>query len=257
MPAKPRVVGVIQARMSSTRLPGKVLKDIMGRPMLSYELERLAAVPEIDELIVAATANREDDPIAALCEKMGVKTYRGSESDVLSRYHEAASAARADVIVRFTADCPVIDPSFSSSVIKKFLALYPGLDYLGMDYDAVPRGMDTEVFTFEALETAHKEGFSKNDREHVTWYLHATNPGRFRTARFPARKGLGAYRLTVDTEEDMALIRGIMERLYAGNPLFSLRDIIALLDSEPGLRSVNEGVRQKEYISREDIQSPA
>jgi spore coat polysaccharide biosynthesis protein SpsF len=237
--------------MSSSRLPGKVLREIMGRPMLSYELERIEAIPEIDELIVATTTNRIDDPIAALCEKLGVKTYRGSESDVLSRYHEAAEAARADVVARFTADCPVIDPSFASSVIKKFLGQYPGLDYLGMDYDAVPRGMDTEVFTFEALDAAHREGFSKEDREHVTWHIHTTNPGRFRTARFPAGERLGDYRLTVDTEEDFVLIREIMERLYAGNPLFSLRDIIALLDSEPGLRSINAGVRQKEYVRRE------
>jgi spore coat polysaccharide biosynthesis protein SpsF len=244
--SKPRVVGIIQARMSSSRLPGKVLMEIMGRPMLSYELERLAAIPEIDELIVATTINRGDDPIAALCEKMGVKTYRGSESDVLSRYYEAAEAARTDVVARFTADCPIIDPLFSSSVIKEFLGRYPRLDYLGMDYDAAPRGMDTEVFTFGALEAAHKAGSSKEDREHVTWYLH-TNPGKFRTARFPAGEGLGAYRLTVDTKEDFALIRVIMERLYPSNPLFPLRDIIALLDSELGLRSINEGVRQKEY----------
>jgi len=241
----PRVAGIIQARMTSARLPGKVLREVLGKPLIEYELERLRAVQEIGELIVATTVNGSDDAVVALYERLGVKAYRGSESDVLSRFHEAASLAGADVVVRFTADCPLIDPSFASSVIADFLN-DGALDYMGTDYESVPRGMDTEVFTFQALGRAYKEGLSKPDREHVTWYIHK-NPDKFRVSRRGLPEKLGAYRLTVDTPEDFSLIEEIITSLYPADKNFTLGDIISLLDSNPELRAINGDIKQKKY----------
>ena len=241
-PAK--VIAIVQARMTSTRLPGKVLMPVMGRPLLRYELERLRRISCIDEIIVATTTNIDDDPVIEFCERMGVKTCRGSEHDVLSRYYEAVSLFGADVVVRFTADCPLIDPVLASSVIESFLSR-DELDYIGIDYDRIPHGMDTEVFTVSALSRAYNEGRDKPDREHVTWYLH-TNPDKFNVARYSIADDWGIYRLTVDTPEDFELIKILLERLYPDNPDFTLRDIVSLLEREPSLVSINRCIKQKQ-----------
>ena len=151
---RPLIVGIVQARMTSSRLPGKVLKRVLDKPLLEYELERLSRVREMDGLVVATTVNREDDPVVALYNSLGVRSYRGSEDDVLSCYYEAAKGYGAKVVVRFTADCPLIDPNFVSSLIREFLARREELDYLGTDYSRMPRGTDAEVFSFSALERA-------------------------------------------------------------------------------------------------------
>jgi spore coat polysaccharide biosynthesis protein SpsF len=239
-----RTVGIVQARMTSTRLPGKVLLEALGRPLLRYELERLKKITSLDELIVATTTNAEDDPVADLCERMGVPAYRGSERDVLSRYHEAAIKFKADAVVRFTADCPLIDPSVSDRVIRHYLDNSESVDYCCVDISTYPRGTDTEVCSLKTLSEAHTEGTSAPDREHVTYFIH-TRPERYRKWKLASGRDWGKYRLTVDTPEDFALIREIIERLYPANENFSIIDVISLLENNPELSRINGGVRQK------------
>jgi spore coat polysaccharide biosynthesis protein SpsF len=231
--------------MTSTRLPGKILREVLDKPLLQYELERLKEIPSLDELVVATTVNADDNPVAALCDRLGVPTHRGSEHDVLSRYYEAAVKFRADAVVRFTADCPLIDPDLSDTVIRHYLDNAEDLDYCGTDVSTYPRGVDTEVFSFSALEEAHREGCTPPDREHVTYFIHQ-RPQRYRIWRERSGRGWGKYRLTVDTPEDFALIREVIGRLYPINDKFRLEDVIALLEDHPNLAELNEMIRQKE-----------
>jgi spore coat polysaccharide biosynthesis protein SpsF len=238
-----RTVGIIQARMTSSRLPGKILMEVMGRPLLAYELERLQRTPEMDEIIVATTVNREDDPVAALCGSLGIKCFRGSEEDVLSRYYEAATLYEADIVVRFTADCPLIDPGLASEVISLYLNSGE-FDFVGIDYTRMPRGMDVEIFSYNTLKDAHERGRSAPDREHVTWYIYNSGD-RFKVHRHGWAENWSGYRLTVDTAADFSLIEAILKELSPANPSFSLRDVIDLLEKRPDLSRLNEGVVHK------------
>lgn len=233
--------------MTSTRLPGKVLKKVLGKSLIEYELERLQSVSLLDELIVATTKNESDDPIVDLCEKLGVETYRGPEHDVLLRFYEAAKCFGADIVIRFTADCPLLDPGIVADIIRTYLDNCNRLDYLGVDHTSIPRGMEAEAFSFEALERANAEGAGDLDREHVTWFMHQ-NPDRFSISKYALPQKLGTYRFTVDTEEDFSLVSKILEELYENNPYFSLQDTIALLDQKPEIRMINAGIQQKKYI---------
>jgi len=149
-----KVTAIIQARMTSTRLPGKVLKKVLNKSLLEYQLERVARSELIDEIIVATTLNESDDPIVGLCKQLGVSIFRGSEGDVLSRYYEAARQYNSDVVVRLTSDCPLIDPKIIDRVIQMYLT--KKFDYVSnTQLKTFPRGMDTEVFSFEILQTAY------------------------------------------------------------------------------------------------------
>jgi spore coat polysaccharide biosynthesis protein SpsF len=240
-----KTVGIVQARMTSTRLPGKILKKVMDKPLLMYQLERLNKIGGLDELVVATTVNREDDPVAALCGDMAIPVYRGSELDVLSRYYEAATARGAETVARFTADCPVIDSNLSDKVIRHYLDNADKLDYCCNDISTFPRGTDTEVFSYKALREAHSEGSARQDREHVTYFIHR-RPERYRIHRVASGRDWGKYRLTVDTPEDFELIKEVIERLYPQNNDFSIEDIMALFESDPSLPRINEAIRQKE-----------
>jgi spore coat polysaccharide biosynthesis protein SpsF len=232
--------------MTSTRLPGKILMKALDKPLLQYELERLKRVPSLDELVVATTKNSDDDPVIALCGQIGVASYRGSEFDVLSRYHEAAAIHKAEAVVRFTADCPLIDPNLSERVIRRFLDSGGKLDYCSLNIgDAYPRGMDTEIFSTAALIQSFNEGTMEPDREHVTYFIRR-HPERYRMSRVRGDKNWSAYRLTVDTPQDFALVSGIIETLYPQNPYFTIKDIITLLETEPELAQINAEVKQKE-----------
>ena len=242
-----KTVGIIQARMTSTRLPGKVLKTVLGKPLLAYEVERLRRVALLDELVVATTTNETDDPVCAFCEDAGVPVYRGSEDDVLRRFYEAAGRFGADTVVRFTADCPLIDPALVSDILRTYLADGARFDYVGVDYESIPRGMDAEVFSYRALERAEREGTGASDREHVTWYLHR-NPDRFSVHRYSIQNDWSKYRFTVDTQEDFDLIEKIIENLYAENALCSLADMVHFLESNPQIRQINAEVSQKKYV---------
>ncbi len=234
-----RTVAVVQARMGSTRLPGKVLADLDGRPLLALVLERAAAAPGLDAVAVATPDLARDDAIADFCAREDVACVRGSETDVLDRYHRAAAALDAAVVVRITADCPLIDPE----VIGRLLDLRSRdeLDYAGNATGALPPGrnrfpdgLDCEAFTAAALDRAWREATDPADREHVTPFM-GRNAG-LRRGVLEAERDYGNERWTVDHPSDLELVRVVVERLgrRAG-----YREILSLLEREPQLRAIN------------------
>ncbi|MDD2621248.1 MAG: glycosyltransferase family protein, partial [Syntrophomonadaceae bacterium] len=167
-----QTVIIVQARMNSSRLPGKILKRVLDKTLLEYQLERLQRVKSADNLVVATTVNNSDDPVVELCKQLGVSYYRGSEEDVLSRYYYAAREYNAEALVRITADCPLIDPQVVDRVIAYYLRHMDSCDYVSnVSQRTYPRGMDTEVFTFSMLEEAHINALEISEQEHVTPYI--------------------------------------------------------------------------------------
>lgn len=228
--------------MASTRLPGKVLKKVVGKPLLELEIERLQRVKLKDEIIVATTSNPQDDPIVALCEKLKVLTFRGSENDVLSRYYEAAREFKSDIIVRVTADCPLIDPDITNQIIQKYLE--SSKEYVSNTLiRTFPRGLDTEVFSFQCLEKVFNESKMPSEREHVTPYIY-NNRDLFQCAGVESTVDCSRYRWTVDTPEDLELIKIIFEALYVKNPLFSTNDVCLMFDKHPEWLQVNKHIKQ-------------
>ncbi|NLX01599.1 MAG: NTP transferase domain-containing protein, partial [Syntrophomonadaceae bacterium] len=167
-----KTVIIDQARMTSTRLPGKVMKEVLGKPLLEYQIERLKRTNEADELVIATTTNNTDQPIVEICKRLGVAYYRGSEEDVLSRYYEAATKFGADVVVRVTSDCPLIDPTVVDKVIKHYKDNWDKYDYVSNTLTRTyPRGMDTEVFSYKVLQEVYYNAQEQPEREHVTPYI--------------------------------------------------------------------------------------
>lgn len=233
------IVCIIQARMGSTRLPRKVLKLILGRPMLALMIERVSMAKKINETIIATTTNPSDEVIVDFCQKSKIKCVRGSESDVLDRYYQTAKSAAADIVVRLTADCPLIDPAVVDKIIEAFLKHYPDIDFAGnVQKPTYPDGMDTEVFTFQALERAWKETSNPLEREHVTPYFYET-PGRFHTINIEAEQDYSPIRLTVDHPEDFDLVTKTFEALYRPEKAFGFKDVIAYLEQNPELAKQN------------------
>jgi spore coat polysaccharide biosynthesis protein SpsF len=240
-----RVVAIIQARMNSSRLPGKVLQPVLGKPLLEYEIERLQRITNIDELVVATTVDPRDNLIVELCERLKIPYFRGSENDVLERYYGAATKYNADVLVRVTADCPLIDPRVCEETIRFFLDNYPKYDYVSNVIDRTfPRGFDTEVFSFQALCEAHHEALSIADREHVTVFLYR-QPERYHIGSFINREDQSQHRWTVDTPEDLELITKIIQGLYPIKFDFGLADILNLLNNHPEWKLINAHIEQK------------
>jgi spore coat polysaccharide biosynthesis protein SpsF len=236
---------IIQARMGSTRLPGKVLKPVLDKPLLEYQIERLRRVKNADAVVLATSTLGGDDPLAAFARRLEVPCYRGSESDVLSRYYHCAKEIGADVVVRSTADCPLIDPGLMEKLIAGFLAdgrfQYGSNATIDRTY---PRGLDSEIFTFRALEEAFREAKTPFEREHVTPFITAHRD------RFPAlsqsnQENLGHLRWTVDTPEDFELIKRILEALYPTNPSFTWKDVLVLLKAHPDWPLLNAHIEQK------------
>jgi spore coat polysaccharide biosynthesis protein SpsF len=226
--------------MGSTRLPGKSLAPIGGRPMLAMVLERLGAARALDEVVVATSVLPRDDAVAEVAEACGVRAVRGSEDDVLDRYRMAAEAADAAVVVRVTADCPLVDPA----LVDRLLALLgaEGLDYAALatggpttrqDARRWPHGLDAEAITRAALQAAWVEATEPYDREHVTTFVKA-RPERFASAWLEAGEDLGDERWTVDHPEDLAFVRRVVERLDGLG--FGYADVLAVLAREPDLR---------------------
>jgi spore coat polysaccharide biosynthesis protein SpsF len=235
-----KVVATIEARMTSTRLRGKVLKTAVGRSMLELMIERVQRIEYIDEIVVATTVNAVDQPIVDLAAKLEVGCFRGSEEDVLGRVLGAARSVDADVIVELTGDCPLIDPAIATQVIEFYLL--HDFDYVSNDhfpvgdeleYPTYPPGIDTQIFSVGALAIADAETTSSFDREHVSPYLFTQS--QFNTAMIPAPPNLRRpeLSLTLDVESDYFRIRTVYETLYPTNPEFTLSDVISIIDENP------------------------
>lgn len=240
-----RIVATIEARMRSSRLPGKVLKSILGRPMLELMIERLQRSSRLDAISIATTADESCDVIETLANKLHVGCYRGSEDDVLDRVLQTAKHAKADLIVELTGDCPLLDPTIVDCVIDAFLA--NNVDYCSNALvEPYPRGMDVQVFPVSVLERVAGLTNQPEDREHVSLYIYE-HPDIFRLLNVESKipDGLGDVRLTVDTKEDFELVRLIYEELYPVKPAFGLQDILHLLSQRSDLRAINRHVRQK------------
>jgi spore coat polysaccharide biosynthesis protein SpsF len=242
-----KVVAIVQARMGSTRLPGKVLREIEGRPMIAHVLERVGRIDGVDEVCVATSESPLDDPLAAWVEQSGGSgVFRGSEHDVLGRFAGAARSAQADAVVRVTADCPLLCPSVSQRVVRELLAHAARCDYASNTLSRTyPRGLDTEVFSANALLEADRLATDAWDREHVTPYLYR-QPGRFAVREVKDSSDNSHHRWTVDTEEDLELVRRIYGALWrTGEPPFEYAAILACVAAHPEWTEINQHVQQK------------
>ena len=239
-----KVVAIIQARMGSTRLPGKVLMDLAGEPMLVRVVNRVRRAATLNEVVVAATTQPADEAIARLCDERKWPCFRGSEDDVLDRYYRAALERKASVVVRVTSDCPLIEPTIVDLVVHEFMRRQPEIAYASnvVPSRTFPRGLDTEVMQFAALERAWKEDNNLAWREHVTPYLSEVE-GRFSLHCVTNDEDYSSQRWTVDTPEDFELVRLIYE--HFGHDRFSWREVLALLERHPEWLAINRHIVQK------------
>ena len=245
----PRVVGIIQARMSSNRLPGKVLLDIGGDPMIMRVYTRARRAKRLDEVIIATSVDVEDVPIVRLCEEMGIPYSRGNALDVLDRFKSAAREYGAEIVVRLTADCPLIDPDLIDQTVDAFLVSDPPADFATnrLPWDRTfPVGLDTEVCARSTLEIAWREADEPHQREHVMPFFYE-NPERFHLLHVRNDKDYGQLRWTVDTAEDLAFIREVYTR-FDGRDDFTWREVLALLEKEPELAEINAHVQHKSHL---------
>jgi spore coat polysaccharide biosynthesis protein SpsF len=280
---KPRVIAIIQGRMSSSRLPGKILTDIAGQPMLQRVFTRASRAQTLDGVIFATTIDASDDPVAEYCDFSGIPFTRGSLYDVLDRYYQAASRAKADVVVRITADCPVMDPALIDEAVNAIWGRFEGMpspldtlnrpllpDELLFAADFVcnrlpppwhrtyPIGLDVEVCTFAALKKAWDEAKEPQHREHAMPYLYegvelntvnrrlqmGTSPRGFKVALLHHTTDFGDYRWTVDTPEDLEFMRQVYNR-FDGRDDFTWQEVLDLVHDHPELAKINAGVQHK------------
>lgn len=239
-----RIVAIIQARMGSSRLPRKVLMDIEGQTMLARTVTRARRATLLSAVVIATTDRPEDDPVVEEARKLDVLWFRGSEEDVLDRYYQAAMQFDAQVVVRITSDCPLIDPGVVDRVVGAFLTAAPSVDYASNTLERTfPRGLDTEAFRLAALERAWREGTQPYHREHVTPYLYE-HPEQFRLLNVSSGMNCGDLRWTVDAQEDLELVRAVYHEL-GPEGRFDWQDVLRLLRSRPELAAVNRRIVQK------------
>ena len=242
---KVKKVAIIEARMSSTRLPGKVLLPILGRPVLALLVERLRHAKLLDDVVVATTINSSDDPIEELTRNLGIGCFRGSEEDVLERVLQAADKFKADVIIEITADCPLIESTKIDDMLSSFTAM--SVDFMANRIDgSYPDGLGIRIFKRELLEKIDHLTKDPADREHVTLYVWE-HPALFTICNFNNKldRKYWDLRLTMDTSEDFLLISKLFEELYHHNRNFDLSDIICLLEQNPDLLKINKHIIEK------------
>lgn len=240
------VIAIVQARSSSSRLPGKVLKEIQGKAMILHELDRLSASRKIDKIILATSDDPSDDALARTVQSGGYSVYRGSLNDVLARYYHCAEQYAPAHVVRITGDCPVIDGRVVDETIRCHMD--EGNDYTRTS-DRFPDGLDTEVMTFAALERAYREARMPSEREHVTLYFR-NHPEHFCIGSVDCAVDYGNLRWTVDEPRDFAFIKAVYEKLYPVNHDFTMQDILALLNEKPELREINQGISRNEGLQK-------
>lgn len=246
MEKEQKVVAIIQARMGSSRLPGKVLKDIVGKPMLAWVIERVKLAKEIDEIVVATTTDQTDNAIVDYCYATGIHFFRGDVFDVLDRFYQAAQFFKADIIVRLTADCPLLDPGLIDAVVAELQT--KELDFATNRLPppwkrTFPMGLDVEVCQFSALERAWKEASNSFEREHVMPYLYDVE-GRFKISVLHADGEYGGQRWTVDTPEDLTVVRRVYE-YFKDKKTFGWKDVLEYFLRHPELAKINGAVPQK------------
>ncbi|MGE3986823.1 cytidylyltransferase domain-containing protein [Pseudorhodoplanes sp.] len=235
-------VAIVQTRMTSSRLPGKVMKPLAGAPLIRRMIERVLRIGGLDRVVVALAEGMANDPVIAALDGMDVTIVRGSEADVLSRYADAARATGATTVMRVTSDCPLLDPEVSAMVLTAYTdARQSGIRYARTSPEfGYPHGFDTEVFDADALYEAEANATERFDREHVTPYIR-TRPDRFPAVTIDTKPDRRNWRLTVDTEQDYQLASAIYDALYPRNPDFTYADIVSLFESRPELRAAAEG----------------
>lgn len=266
MSEHPYTVAIIQARMSSSRLPGKVLLDIAGKPMLASVVHRTQRASLVHQVVVATTSDESDNLIVEFCSLNAIPFYRGSMHDVLDRYYQAARQFHAQVVVRITADCPLIDPQLIDEIVYKFLQ---GIEITGsFGDDEIPRltrsaydfaanrlpppwgrtypiGLDIEVCSMHALEIAWREASEKHQREHVMPFFYE-HPERFRILHLDYHTDYGNLRWTVDTPEDLEMIQRIFAYFSPREP-GSWLEVLELFQQHPDLASINQQIKPKDY----------
>jgi spore coat polysaccharide biosynthesis protein SpsF (cytidylyltransferase family) len=243
-----KTLAILQARISSTRLPGKVLLPILGEPMLFRQIERVNRCARFDKLIVATSSDLTDDPLAFECTNHQVECFRWSLDDVLDRFVQAAKRYQPETVVRLTGDCPLADPELIDKVIEYF---WEGdFDYVSnCDPPTFPDGLDVEVIKFSCLETAHREAVLPSHREHVTPFIRS-HPERFRLGNYACDTNRSQLRWTVDESEDLEFVRSIYEMLYPAKPDFRTDDILNALEKHRNLQTINSKFERNEGVKK-------
>ena len=247
MELNPKIVAIVQARMGSTRLPGKILKSIHGKPMLWHIVNRLGNVREIDEVVIATSDIPADDPVHKMAENYDIVCFRGSETDVLKRFHDAAKIAKAEYIIRITGDCPLVDPPTISSLIKLYFS--EKYDFFGMacgagvpnkkNINRFPDGLDAEIFSFKILYEANNEANTNLQRAHVTPVIWQHKNRFISGSLYPENFDYSQHRWTVDNEEDFHFIKWVYDMLYSQKNDFNMNDILGLMNKHPDARKKN------------------
>ena len=234
---------IVQARLSSSRLPGKVLKSIAGQPMLALQLERIKRIRGVDKIIVATSDREEDQAIAALCEELGIDCYQGSLDDVLDRFYQCAKQFQLSHVIRLTGDCPILDPEIVSRLIDYYRE--GQFDYCN-NFEACtyPDGLDCEIFSFAVLEQAWQQAQKPSEREHVTPFIR--HHDGYKKGEIKSDQDISHLRWTVDNPEDFELITQIYQQLYPDNPLFVTADVLKLIKQQPHLATINTHIVRNE-----------
>lgn len=253
------VYAIIQARMGSSRLPGKIFMNFCGKPDIYHVYTRLRQSKKVEKIIVATTNDEKDDKVEIFCKENGISYFRGSESDVLDRFYKCSKyfgIKKTDIIVRITADCPLLD----FELVDKLLVFFEKKDFdyvSNVEIPTYPDGLDIEVFKFESLEKAWIEAKKSSEREHVTPYIRE-NKNVFRIGSYENKNDLSGYRWTLDEIEDYELINKIYEHLYRENEFFLTSDILKLLEENPDFKKINDKyIRNEGYVKslKNDIQN--
>ena len=242
------ITAIIQARVGSTRLPGKVLANIMGKPLLVHVIERVKRTQLVEEIVLATTTNKADEVILRIASENNVHGFAGSEADVLDRYYQAAKKYHANVIVRVTGDDPLTDPQVIDTVIRYYLDEMEHVDYVSNNLKATyPEGLDVEVFSFNALENAWKNAKLPSEREHVTPYIR-NHPEIFRLGNIECEEDLSHLRWTVDNKKDLLFVEKVYQKLYTSTKedVFLMQDVLLLLKENPELMEINKGIARRE-----------
>ena len=238
-----RINAIIQARCGYTRLPGKIFKDINGKPLLWHVVNRLTYVDLIDNIVVATTTNEKDNLTEEWCKKNEIKCYRGSEEDVLNRFYGAATEFPCDIIVRVTADDPFKEPKIINKIIKKLIDEKLDLS-TNVFPPSYPEGLDCEVFTFDVLQTMEKTTNNSYDREHVTPYIY-NNPDKFKIGNISSTRQLSSYRWTIDSAEDYEMVNAIYnKRKNEKDKLLLMEEILEILEENPEIIDINSNVKR-------------